>query len=171
MIRSGNKTTYTFKHKGDKELILDFSPSFPPLTKIKDIKINGVSENIGKTINNNFVILQLPEFYIKDSLYIEIFHSNGISVLPVISNPKPGYKSEGLRIISTDFNNNEYTINLQAKSGSTHIIQLYVQDENIIKLINCKILDIKNKIYQIEVDFEESDIKYSDKTVKVYLGS
>ncbi len=171
MIRSGNKTTYTFKHKGDKELILDFSPSFPPLTKIKDIKINGVSENIGKTINNNFVILQLPDFYIKDSLHIEIFHSNGISVLPVISNPKPGYKSEGLRIISTDFKNNEYTINLQAKSGSAHIIQLYVQDENIIKLINCKILNIKNKIYQIEVDFEESDIKYLDKTVKVYLGS
>ena len=105
----------------------------------------------------------------RKSSILEIEHSGSIDVIPLVSNPKPGFKSNGFRLLSTDFRGKEFIIELQGRSGSNEVIELYIPDREIDHLENAMMIERKDNSYRLAIRFALTQKKYVNKTVKVLL--
>lgn len=169
MERNENKTTYYFTLKGNDELKTKFNPMFPSGTKFAKVVINGNESNYQVKKLTQAEELQ-TEFVMEDEVTVEVDHEGGISVLPVIPNEKPGYKTSGMRILKAELNGNQYNINLQGKGGKTEIVKVY-SNEKINEVVNGNIVrSDNNNVYWVEVSFDDSTEEYLEKQIKIILG-
>jgi hypothetical protein len=106
---------------------------------------------------------------LRKSSILEIEHSGSIDVIPLVSNPKPGYKSNGFRFLSADFRGEEFIIELQGRSGSNEVIELYISDREIDHIENAMMIERKDNLHRLAISFALSKKKYVNKTVKVLL--
>ncbi|MBN4081381.1 hypothetical protein JYT44_03350, partial [Caldithrix abyssi] len=168
MKRIGGTTTYQFSHSGRRRLFLSFEPFFPPGTKIHTVKLNG--EEVKPRIDSNSRHTQLKlDLELKKSTTLKIEHFGGIDVIPLVPNPKPGYKSKGFRFLSADYRGKEFIIELQGRSGSNEVIELYLLDGEIDRIDNARLIEQKDNMLRLAVSFGQNKTKYVNKTVKVLL--
>ena len=150
MKRTNGKYFYNFTPTSSKQIRIEFYPSFPLGTEFQKVEINSkpteIKKQNHKSINLSFALNRTSK--------IEIDYKNGISVLPVVSHPKPNDKSEGFRILSDKLEGDAYSVEVQGISGTTQTLEVYRN----------------GKIEEVEVKFEKSDKKYINKTVKVKIG-
>jgi glycogen debranching enzyme len=166
--RTGNRCRYQFKPEQIHELNLEFLPSFPPGTIFTKVTANGEEVPVAalKTLQNTILI---TKFTFTDTLNIDIEVDKGIIVLPVTTENKPGDKAAGLRLISSRLTENQYIVELEGKPGSTELIRIYINGQEIEKTENGKIIRKKGNIVDIEVVFEAGIASYSNKTVTIFL--
>jgi len=168
MNRIEGRTTYQFTHKGRRPLLLTFSPFFPPGTKIHSVKLNGKEYKTQINANSFQTHLKL-NLELKKYATVDVEHSGGIDVIPLVPNPKPGYKSKGFRLLSTEYKAMEFLIELQGQSGSNEVIELYLLDRKIDRVDNAKLIDRKGNIHKLAVSFKKDKTRYVNETVKVLL--
>lgn len=147
MKRFGGKTIFDFSTNSNTPIKIEFNPTFPHGTKLEIVTINNKSQTTNQSNNQSF------SFILNKSTQIVIDYKNGISVLPVISHPRPNDKSEGFRILSDKLEGDAYSVDVQGISGTTHTLEVYRN----------------GKIEKVEVKFEKSDKEYINKTVKVKI--
>lgn len=154
--RKGNKTVYKFtKDNNGGDVNVFFNPSFPYNTEIKSVKINGES---AKTDSQSGAAL---EFTLAGETTIEIEHENGIGVLPIETNPKPGYPSKGLRILEDGSNNGTYEAVYQSNEEGKQAVKLYSQKAITQQDIeNAELISVENGIYTLQIDFSEKENGY-----------
>jgi hypothetical protein len=166
--RTGNKCTYQFIPKQMQGLNVEFLPSFPAGTLFTKVSMNGQDAKVASFNTSQYTSL-ISKFNFTNPILFEIEFDKGISVLPVIAYPKPGDPAAGLRIISSGLKGNQYIVELEGKPGSTESVKLYINNQEIGKIENGKILGEKGNIFDIEVTFEAVDTPYSNKSVIIYL--
>ena len=159
MHRKEGVVTYSFQHQGESNLKIIFNPEFPDGTLINAIEISGDFEN------GNLKPDEIPRFYISKKIILKYKISGGICVLPVINNPEPGDKSEGLRIISTELSDNTYTIVTEGITGANKELKVYCPGIKITEVENAAILSRNKNIYTLTVRFDSGEGKYQKKSV------
>ncbi len=147
---------------------MTFSPFFPPGTKIHSVKLNGKEYKTQINANSFQTHLKL-NLELKKYATVDVEHSGGIDVIPLVPNPKPGYKSKGFRLLSTEYKAMEFLIELQGQSGSNEVIELYLLDRKIDRVDNAKLIDRKGNIHKLAVSFKKGKTRYVNETVKVLL--
>jgi hypothetical protein len=58
------------------------------------------------------------------SNHLEISHTGGINVLPLVHHPAPGDSCTGMKIISDEWNGKQYKVNVEGLSGKPGKIRL-----------------------------------------------
>ncbi len=168
MKRDGEKTVYSFTQANGKTLSLNFIPAFPPGTSVNKVLINGkeVKFNIEDERQSESIKLN---FNLKDKAVVEVLHTGGIGVLPAVAHPIPNDSSEGFRILSAHLNVNEYSVEVQGKTGHDEILKIYSPSDQIKSISGGEKLSYENQIYSIRVIFPESKEKYLNKTIEIKL--
>ena len=165
MIRTNGKTTFEFTNKNANPVNIEFSPSFPTGTKF-DALIDGIKTTVLQYDNHNHSTINIS-FPLNKSALLEIHHSGGISLLPHVPTPKPGYEPEGFRIIYAELNGDIYSINVQGISGNDYVMKVYIPDGEISSIDNGEIINKEKDIYNIEVVFKKDSSKYVNKTIRL----
>ena len=166
--RSGNKCTYQFIPKQIQGLNVEFLPSFPAGTIFTKVSLNGQDAKVASFKTSQYTSL-ISKFNFTSPIIFEIEFDKGISVLPVKVDPKPGDQSAGLRLISSGLTGNKYIVELEGKSGSTESFKLYINDQEIEKIENGKIVGKPGNIVDVEVAFEAGVSPYCNKSVIILL--
>jgi len=179
-INIGNKTvnlnfkryddvlSYIFNTDCKDTLIMRLTAVLPPGTRILSYKLNHRDVAFSTDINPVGTSAK-SEFKLKGQDTVELLYRNGISVLPVVQDPKPGYASEGLRIIETGLTGNVYTVLAENKAGTSGEIRLWLNGPGIDHIENGTILNVTGRIYNIQLVFPGQGMKYTEIPLKIYL--
>jgi uncharacterized protein YxjI len=87
----------------------------------------------------------------------------------VVPSPKPGDKSTGMRIISDRLDELTYTVNVEARQGTIHTMDVFIQDWKPVKVENANIISGNGNLFKLEVQFPSSDKKYVEAEIKIKL--
>jgi glycogen debranching enzyme len=166
--RKGNRYSYQFIPKHVTGLNIEFLPSFPAGTEFTKVSMDGQNAPVASLKSAQYSTL-VTKFIFTDSLFFEVETDKGISVLPVLCDPKPGDPAAGLRLISSALKGDQYIIELEGKAGSSGTIKIYTNNLKIEKIENGKILDQKENITSFEVIFENGSDSYCKKSLVVHL--
>ena len=159
---------YTFRSENQDSLIIDFAPLLPPGTRILSCKLN--RKNIPFTVAIAPAGTRVKfEFKYQGTELVEIEFREGISVLPVVQDPKPGYASEGLRIIEAGLKENVYSVLAENKAGTSGEISLWSNELDIDHIENGSVVSVNGRICSIQVIFPDEGRKYTQVPVKIYL--
>ena len=166
--RQGPNYTFQFLPKGNVKIKLEFLPSFPAGTLFKKVLQNGQEASVAifKTTQYNSLLVSSE---ITTPLTINTEVDKGISVLPVIQNPKPGDHAAGLRIISTNLTGNQFSVIVEGATGSSEILNLYLNGQEIDKVENGTLISRNENILKVNVKFEPSIHKYQTKTLIITI--
>ena len=163
--RSGSTYSWDFLPEAGKPVELEFMPSFPPGTQFSSVTLDGRDVPFTSFTDETSVTL-FVKIDLDQSLRLIVGTTGGISVLPLVTDPKPGYDPEGLRIISTKMSGERYSIELEGKSGSSGIFEVW---SAVVpgKAENATYISRQGRITRYSVDFGHSKQKYEVKTVVI----
>jgi glycogen debranching enzyme len=169
MERGMTSTTYTFKYlSGKAPFNLTFNPSFLSGISIQKVLINGKPTKFQIKSGLESTELMLPEIPIGNDCRVEVLHSGGIGVLPMINEPKPGDVNQGLKILGQEINNNLYTVSVEGLRKGDYEIKLLSKFE-IKSIHNGKILSKSGDIYSIGITIPDLSAKYVRQDIVMQL--
>lgn len=169
MGKNSERAVFNFTNSGEKEISLSFNPSFPLGTEIQSVKLNGKKISFEQIEEKQALRLKM-KFNLKNTCELEINLIEGVGVLPIISNPIPYQQSEGLRILSTELNGNDYKIVFQGRPNEKYNFNFYAPFNGIFEVDGGKYLKrLSESVFQIEISFDNSENKYVNKIVKIKL--
>ncbi len=159
---------YEFQLSNGSPIDLEFNPLFPAGTLVKNVLVDGSEIPFTVNINNQYVSISV-------TLNLRTFHQIlvqtefGISVLPVVPDPKPGDPASGTRLLSASLNGNVYSIILEGIPGSSEEVCLYLNTWKIEKVDGASIKGQNGKICRLSVPFGHSGKRYQIENVHVLL--
>jgi len=142
--------------------LINLMPNYPAGCSVSRVMLNGKIYAL-EGINTSKQIL----FALRDTATVEIMQKGGIAVVPVVENPKPSDKPEGLRVISDEMNDQGYAVTLQGKSGESYEFRVWTDENDITSVENAVIVSRQGKLTTINVDFPPADQKYTFKVVTI----
>ncbi len=161
MKREKGVIKYTFQHQGGSNLKIIFNPEFPEGTVVNSIEISGDFES--KPLSTE----KIPQFYISKETVLTYNTSGGIEVLPAVTDPQPGDRSSGLRIISDRLDKDTYFVTVEGTSGTERELKIFCPGNRITDVKNATIISQKNDICTLKVKFAPGDEKYTKKIIQV----
>lgn len=162
MYRKDNEVAYLFNYTGDDELNIYFNPTYLEGASIQNIVFN--NEPLSLKGDDPY----LAELIITGHSILTITYQGGISVLPVIQDPKPGEKAAGVRVISATLKGDVYEILIEAPVYRAANFQLYSHDK-ITAIKNATVKAEAGHIYDVQVAAKSSQEKYIRTKVLVFL--
>lgn len=159
---------YQFQLSPGPPIELDFNPSFPPGTRVKNVLADGreIPFTVNKNDQNVFISVTLNLRTIHQILVQTEF---GISVLPIVTDPKPGDHAAGTRILSASLNRDIYSLELEGVPGSNEEVSLYLNTWKIDHVDGASIIGQNGNIYRLSVPFGHSGKRYQLENVHVQL--
>ncbi|MFH1161509.1 MAG: GH116 family glycosyl hydrolase [bacterium] len=158
---------WNISSSGQGQITLEFMPELPPGTQIRQVLVNGKVFPFVSFRTPRYVSLQV-HLRVQGKMTVEVQYAEGISVLPVIQDPKPGDRAEGLRIIDAQLRGNKYTIYLEGVAGSRDTLSVWSAGP-VSQAENASYISRKNFITKFLVEFEAADEKYSRKRLVLTL--
>ena len=168
MDRHPDRYIYSFIPERQKDLTLEFVPSYPSGTIISKVLLDG-QDIPYTTFNLQQNISLLVNLRVNYACVVEVFYEKGIAVLPVVPDPKPGDHAAGLRIISSSFKGNQYRIELEDKPRTDEELTVYVHGQEIAKIDGGRIRSHNGDYAILTVQFDPSGEKYAKKTIVITL--
>jgi hypothetical protein len=154
---------YTFILKEGDGVDLIFMPAFPAGTQFTRVMLDGKEIPYTSFKTDRYVTF-MAAHKLNGCSELVIETAGGISVLPVIADPRPGDVPEGIRIINSKLSGTEYRIDLEGKQGTSGTFEVYsAMPPGTAR--NAKFLGSAGKIFLYSVDFEKDGNKYIKKTV------
>ncbi len=166
--RKEGTNEYQFMLYQGNPVMIDFMPSYPAGTHFKTVTING-KEIPFTSFKSAQSITLMVSFDLGPAIKLIVETDAGISVIPAIANPKPGDPAEGMRILATRLSGNLYHVEVEGKTGSSGILEIWSGGHNVTEAENARFLDQTGRISRFAVDFERSESKYMIKTVTVNI--
>jgi len=168
MQRRDQTYHYTFSKTGMEPLEITFSPSLPagwqPVSmSVNDVPVEAVwhSEDQSETA--------YLSFRLDDSCTIVIKGTGGIGVVPVVAQPKPGYRSEGFRIIDCTPEGKNYRVILEGNRHTSGKFKIYLPDRKISGIDHGELLETTGALHTIGITFNTGENKYVTKEVLIRL--
>ncbi len=159
--KKDGKTIYAFNSNSKKKIHIELGIDVLPGASVQSIVVNGNTIDPSKFVNGQIL------FDLNGKGIIEISHSRGISVLPNVVLPKPNDVSKGFRILSDNFDDKVYSIQVQGLNSSNNELKIYSDGMKIKSVENGSITSFENSIYTIKVSIPAESSKYVNRTVKV----
>jgi hypothetical protein len=168
MYRKTGKYIYTFTPRNSRQMNIEFSPSFPAGTIFKNVLLNGKELTFAsfQSPDHNSLVIKFP---VADTSSIEVIYDKGISVLPIIQDPKPGYPAEGLRIIASHLKGNKYIMELEGRSGTSEEIKVFLRGQEIESIENGEMVEYSDSCIRIKLKFGNNGLKYNRRSVVIIL--
>jgi hypothetical protein len=166
--RRENFLTYIFGKNTEDTLAMRFSPLLPAGSQVLSCMLDKKEVPFSLDINRSGTRVK-TEFILVTNDTLEIEYSNGISVLPVIQEPRPGCTSAGLRIIETELNGKIYTVLAENKTGADSELKLWINGQKISHIENGRILRWDSRIVTVQMVFPLTGAKYTEVPLKIYL--
>ncbi len=166
MKRGQDKTVYTFENSNNEKVAVEFNPSLPLATTIEKVLVDGKALD-NKIVDEKQTITLQTKFDLNKKAVVEVYHSDGIAVLPVVTNPLPGDSAAGLRIISSEMRGNDYIVNIEGLNGKQEEIKVYCPGKNILSVENGEVAGVEGNIYKIKVNLVHPLNKYVTKEIKI----
>jgi glycogen debranching enzyme len=165
---AGFLSNYTFSKKPAGRLGVQFQPVFPPGTVIKKILVNGLpAKDPGiKETEQGWVIPDFG-FWLDSNTVIEISWEGGITALPVISHPEPGDRSEGLRIISTDYFKENYSLTIEGLANKEYELKIWAAEPAKYKIQGAEIIGISGNIISLKLNLPDQGLKYAREAIVI----
>ncbi len=135
MKRTDKSYYYTFTPHGNEKINLEFSPTFPPGTKFSKITKDG-NDTPFTSFNDQKNVSLLLDLKLTETSLLQFDYDNGIEVLPALTDPNPGSKPEGLRILSERLFGYKYYIGVEGERKTLGYIDLYIHNQEIEKIEN-----------------------------------
>jgi hypothetical protein len=159
---------YTFSLDQGQSLHIAFMPHFPAGTRFTEVTLNDkpVAYTTFKSPRSMTMILS---FDLSSTSSLKVKTKGGISVVPAISDPKPGDAAEGLRILSSSLSGNQYKVEVEGKAGTSGILEFRADGQKPDTAENARFINNDGVISRFAVDFEPSGTKYITKTVTVVV--
>jgi len=85
---------------------------------------------------------------------LQFDYGDGIEVLPALTDPSPGSRPEGLRIISDRLFGYKYYIGVEGERKTSGKIDVYIHNQEIEKIENGTLTGSDGEIYHIAVTFD-----------------
>jgi glycogen debranching enzyme len=168
MKRTDESYFYTFTPHGTQSINIEFSPTLPAGTKFNSVLKDG-NDTPFTSFNDQKRASLLTTLKLIEPCMLQVDYQEGIEVIPEQTDPKPGDRSEGMRIISTRFSGYKYFVDLEGVRKTSRNIEVLIHGQEIEKIENGELKGNEGDIYHIEVTFEPGDSKYLNKTVIIYL--
>ncbi|MEI6455637.1 MAG: GH116 family glycosyl hydrolase [bacterium] len=165
--REGRNYHYRFSIKGTP-VEVDFMPVFPAGTVVEQALMDE-NDLVFTSFSTRQYSAILVQFQLGNEVRIDLKADKGISVIPIVPDPKPGYPAAGMRIITTNLTGKEYSVELEGKPHSDEKIQVYCNNQEIDRVENGRFLGRKGPVMDIGVDFPVTNEKYSRTTVRIIL--
>ncbi len=169
MKRSKDKYVFVFHPRNDGRIDIEFLPSFPCGTSFSLMTLNGITIPFSsfRDSKGSSILVSMP--FSTDAV-LEMSYTGGISVLPVVNDPKPGYPAAGLRIISADLIGNTYFIQAENIPGTSSDLNIYCNGMIPGNIKNGKLVRSDGKILMVHVNFDQGQSGYVRKTVAIELA-
>jgi len=168
MKRNEESCFFTFTLHGNQPVNIEFSPTFAAGTKFTRILRDG-NETPFASFNDQKSVSCLTNFKLTENSLLQMDYDKGIGVLPALSDPRPGSRSEGLRIITSLLSENKYFILAEGERITSGNIDVYIHNQDIEKIENGILTGSDGEIFHISVAFDPGATKYQNKTVIIYL--
>lgn len=168
MDRDSLLTRYYFQTNTRKNITLNFEPVFPPGTEFGKISWRGrpveylITEEAGgfKRLELNLNVGRKGE--------LTVYHHGGICVLPLVSEPQPGNKSRGFRLLKQQLTDDEYILNFEGKGGNTESFSLYCRDWQPSMVKGAALIKREGNIYTYRLRFDPGE-GYMEKELVIQL--
>jgi hypothetical protein len=165
-LRSDESCVYDFSLENGAPVHMSFMPVFPAGTRILDVTLDDRQAPYTSFKSDHSMTLILS-FDLGSSSVLKIRTDGGLSVLPVISDPKPGEKAPGMRIISTRLHGTQYQVDLEGPAGTSGTLELWTGDAKHLSAENADFLTQTGRISRFNVNFDNTGSKYVTKTVTI----
>jgi glycogen debranching enzyme len=167
MQRSNGKTVYDFSNNSSSGFTIDFNPHFLPGTKVLGVKVNGqdVQYKTESLIQSEKISFSLK---LDNKAVVEVSTEGGTGVIPLVYDLHPEDRSEGFRIISSEFNGGTYSVEVEGKSKTEEVLKVFSYSK-INNIEGGELISTDDNIYSIKVKFEESGNKFLTKRIKLKL--
>ena len=163
-------SVYTFNKSSRERLDVHFQPILPPGSVVEKITVNGQPAREWG-VRPSQQGWEIPEFgfWLDSTAVVEVTWHGGITALPLVSNPQPGDRSAGFRIISTSFADSSYTITLQGPRASSKEFRIWAADPLKVESDGALIQKIEGNIMTLTTDFPDLEMDYAMKSVILKL--
>jgi len=169
MKRAEESNFFTFTPHGNQPVNIEFSPTFPAGTKFTRILKDG-NETPFASFNDQKSVSLLTNIKLTETCLLQMDYDKGIEVLPALTDPGPGSKPEGIRIISYRLSGYKYFVGVEGERKTSGNIDVYIHNQDIEKIENGILKGSDGEIYHIAVDFDSGVSKYQNKIVIIYLN-
>jgi hypothetical protein len=167
--RKSNIIQFRFTLTGGSHAKIDFMPFFSSGTQFSEVKLNGNDVPFTGFSTQQSSALFVP-FELKGEAVLDVKTARGISVVPVVPDPKPGCHSAGLRILSAKLAGKEYIIELEGTTQTSEVIQVYCSDHVINRIENGTLIRKNGPVLEVGIDFPSGGQKYAQKILKVIVN-
>lgn len=166
--RTNKVYEYQFSLDQGSPVRIEFMPFFPAGTRLIGVTLDGkaVPFTSFKSLQSMTLMVSF-ELGSVSKLVVET--EGGMSVLPVVADPKPGDAAEGIRILSTRLAGNRYQVEVEGKARSSGILEFWSNGQDLKDVDNARFLNKTGMIYKFAVDFEPSESKYLTKTITINI--
>jgi glycogen debranching enzyme len=163
---AGFLSTYTFSKTPTGRMNVQFQPVFPPGAVIKKIRMNGVpAKDPGVRETEQGWVIPDFGFWLDSTVVLEITWEGGISALPAVSYPRPGNKSEGLRIINTSYLKGAYNIIVEGLAGKDYEMQVWAAEPEKYKVQGAELISVSGNIISLKLNLPDQETKYAKSEV------
>ena len=148
---------------------VNFSPEIPDGMIIRQAKVNGRDVNVSS--DRALGLLARPiTFTVSKQIEVELNHSKGIGMIPLMPKPQPGDSSIGLRIIKTTLQGDTYALEVEGKGGATGVFEMMMFDQELKSVEGGNIEKITGDgRVTLTVSFDGSQSGFTRKTIIVRL--
>ena len=166
--RTNSICTYQFSLDLGKPVHIEFMPVFPAGTRFTKVTLDG-KEIPFTSFKSAQSMTIMVSFDLASASALAVETVSGISVLPLVANPKPGDAAEGMRIISARLIGNRYEVEVEGKAMSSGILEFWSESQDSLNAENARFFEKTGNISRFSVDFEPSELKYVHKSVTIEI--
>ena len=169
MQQDSTRTQFHFRLQEGKPMQIEFYPPVADGMQITAVIVDG--QSVQADTSSLFGAFRQPiVFNLKDSTKVILQHHGGIGMLPFLPDPAPGDRSQGYRIIKTQFSHGRLIATLKGKAGSVGHFRVKVFDRPIRSVQGASIEGIDAKgIVKLSVPFGKSKHDFVSKKIIVNL--
>jgi len=163
--RTENKLVFQIESKARAPYRFIFSPSMGYGTQVKSVKVNGEEKDF--TIEEEKGEVRcLLNLEIKDNIHIEIMTEKSILLYVPPYFPQIGDRTAGLKIIRTQYRDNQLSILVEGLGGKEYNLSL-VTPRSLVSVVEARAEEGENLEKKIKIHFKKEGEGYSRKEVKL----
>jgi glycogen debranching enzyme len=128
MHRDLRKTVYRLERKEGDPCVVEFAPEIPASMEVTSISVNGTPVPFDRTLLHG-VFAKPLSITVDRPQTIELRHTGGVGMVPLVQTPAPGDSAGGVRIIATGSQDGTYFVVVEGKQGTSAILPVMVFDD------------------------------------------
>lgn len=170
MMKTDTAILYSFTPDEPTKLRMELSPYLPAGSSVDSVTVNDRNVDFQIREGKDFVQIK-TSFKLTKETEVAIHGTEGIALIPLVYSPKPGDKSDGLRIISSELKGNKYVVTVEGPVKSTKNLFIHPGNRKIKYVEDAKLMEYMQDKIRMRIRFRSKDRYdgYMEKTFRLIL--